>query len=121
MKKTEWRGLEYPPEYIKKKNAGQMQLVIYTDVREEQVDSNEIVYCATEITMPVGVADYGSIVSSVINAHYSADTMQAIINNHLIGEGEEYFAEMQEYRLYAKTLARKIVNEINKESEVSNG
>lgn len=76
---------------------------------------------AVEITMPVGVIDYGSIVSAIIDSHYTNDQMQAIVNNHLIGEHEDAFDEMQEYRAYAKRMARQIVEEINGGEEASNG
>lgn len=40
---------------------------------------------ATAITLPVGICDYDTIVSSIINARYTSDKMQAIQNNY-IGE-----------------------------------
>lgn len=83
------------------------QLIVYVDVRQEGEE-----WFAVEITMPVGVLDYGSIVSAIIDSHYSNDQMQAIVNNHLIGEHEEAFEEMQQYRVYAKQTAKSIVEEI---------
>ena len=89
-----------------------MQLTLYVDV--EHIVTEEVVdeWHAVEITMPVGVLDYGSIVSAIIDSHYSNDQMQAIVNNHLIGEDEKAFNEMQEYRVYAKQTARYIIEEI---------
>ena len=121
MRKTEWRGQECPPTYLTRNNGGQLQLIIYTDVRQETGENEQVTYVATEITMPIGIVDYGSIVSAIIDAHYSFDQMQAIVNNYLIQEHLDEFQEMQDYRLYAKEIARMIIEDINKESEVSDG
>lgn len=121
MRKTEWRGQECPPTYLTRNNGGQLQLIIYTDVRQETGENEQVTYVATEITMPIGIVDYGSIVSAIIDAHYSFDQMQAIVNNYLIQEHLDVFQEMQDYRLYAKEIARMIIEDISKESEVSDG
>lgn len=121
MRKTEWRGQECPPTYLTRNNGGQLQLIIYTDVRQETGENEQVTYVATEITMPIGIVDYGSIVSAVIDAHYSFDQMQAIVNNYLIQEHLDEFQAMQDYRLYAKEIARMIIEDISKESEVSDG
>ena len=121
MRKTEWRGQECPPTYLTRNNGGQLQLIIYTDVRQETGENEQVTYVATEITMPIGIVDYGSIVSAIIDAHDSFDQMQAIVNNYLIQEHLDEFQEMQDYRLYAKEIARMIIEDINKESEVSDG
>lgn len=121
MRKTEWRGQECPPTYLTRNNGGQLQLIIYTDVRQETGENEQVTYVATEITMPIGIVDYGSIVSAIIDAHYSFDQMQAIVNNYLIQEHLDEFQEMQDYRLYAKEIARMIIEDISKESEVSDG
>jgi homospermidine synthase len=106
---------------LTRNNGGQLQLIIYTDVRQETGENEQVTYVATEITMPIGVVDYGSIVRAIIDAHYSFDQMQAIVNNYLIQEHLDEFQEMQDYRLYAKEIARMIVEDISKENEVSNG
>lgn len=121
MRKTEWRGQECPPTYLTRNNGGQLQLIIYTDVSQEIGENEQVTYVATEITMPIGIVDYGSIVSAIIDAHYSFDQMQAIVNNYLIQEHLDEFQEMQDYRLYAKKIARMIIDDISKESEVSDG
>ena len=121
MRKTEWRGQECPPTYLTRNNGGQLQLIIYTDVRQETGENEQVTYVATEITMPIGIVDYGSIVSAIIDAHYSFDQMQAIVNNYLIQEHLDEFQEMQDYRLYAKEIARMIIEDISKESEVIDG
>lgn len=68
--------------------------------------------------MPVGVVDFGSMVSAIINAEYSNDSMQAIINNYLVGSDKVSFNKMQEYRNYAKVLASKVTMDIKKGKEI---
>lgn len=122
MKKTPWSGTECPLAYTVRRNAGLLQLTIYVDVMHEAGEEGQSdIWTAVEITMPVGVADYSSIVSAIIDSHYSNDQMQAIVNNHLIGEHEEEFEEMQQYRLYAKQTAKDIVEDLEKGKEVGNG
>lgn len=66
------------------------------------------------MTLPIGVLDYGSIVSAYINNRYPFDSMQAIINNHLLGdeEHETEYEEMQQYRKKAKRWAKEIIERI---------
>lgn len=120
MKKTEWRGQDCPPLYEMQRNGGMMQLTIYANVHQEEPadkDGSELQteadWVADALTLPVGVMDYGSIVSAYINAKYNNDQMQAIVNNYLAGEDTEKFEEMQAYRVWAKTTARQIVGEIS--------
>lgn len=69
----------------------------------------EMVYsvCQVRIPQPIG---YDTIVNAIISAAYPADKMQAIINNHLLeadnAEHEQEFAEMQEWRKTAKSVAK---------------
>lgn len=113
MQKTEWSGLQCPPLYTERLNGGQRQITVYADPQEPQSEDGSTQWTATAITLPVGVYDYGSIVSAVINARYSGDQMQAIINNHLIDSHEGEFNAMQEYRLYAKRVAKEIIEDMD--------
>jgi uncharacterized protein YejL (UPF0352 family) len=83
MNKTKWTGQECPPNYTVKHNAGQLQLTLYTDIKEETTSDGVKQWTATQITLPVGVTDYGSIVSAIINSHYTNDQMQSIMNNYI--------------------------------------
>lgn len=144
MNKTKWTGQECPPNYTVKHNAGQLQLTLYTDIKEETTSEGVKQWTATQIFMPVGVTDYGSIVSAIINSHYSNDEMDATMNNYLQetdlstliellrntqnfnklrhamstwldGRDESAvseYADMQNYRKYAKQTARQITDEI---------
>ena len=72
-------------------------------------EETEVVYsvCQVRIPQPIG---YDTIVNAIISAAYPADKMQAIINNHLLesdnAEHEQEFAEMQEWRKTAKSVAK---------------
>lgn len=127
MKKTDWRGQECPPLYEVRRNGGMLQLTLYADPRQinneeerehsGQIDTNQ--WVADALTLPIGVLDYGSVVSAYINNRYPFDSMQAIINNHLLGD-EDHEAEyeaMQEYRKKAKEWAKEIVSNFNIETE----
>lgn len=126
MQKTEWRGQECPPLYTERLNGGQRQITIYIDAHEEQPqgesgDEAQPQWVATAVTLPVGIQEYDSIVSAIINAKYGYDKMQAIVNNHLTGDDETHEAEysaMQEYRQWAKQRAREIVSEINNNNNI---
>ena len=120
MKKTEWRGQNCPPLYEVQRNGGMLQLTLYTDPRQENEDNAEreepVIsnqWVADALTLPIGVLDYGSIVSAYINNKYSSDSMQAIINNHLLGDDdhEAEYEAMQAYRKKAKEWAKEIIRE----------
>ena len=54
---------------------------------------------------------YSSLVSAIIVDKYPSDVMQAIINNHLLGDDEEHeqeYNEMQAWRRTAKEVAKRI-------------
>lgn len=63
-----------------------------------------------------GARTYGGITDAIICDHYPADKMQAIINNHLLeSESKEHqaeFAEMQAWRVKAKSVAKEVVTMI---------
>lgn len=82
-----------------------------------QIDTNQ--WVADALTLPIGVLDYGSIASAYINNRYTFDSMQAIINNHLLGDEdhESEYKAMQEYRKKAKEWAKEIVSNFNIETE----
>ena len=63
-----------------------------------------------------GARTYDSIVNAIVCDRYPADKMQAIINNHLLeGESKEHeaeFAEMQAWRVKAKSVAKEVLTMI---------
>lgn len=56
--------------------------------------------------------NYGEIVDALIRRKYPNDKMQAIMNNYLMDQTDEHiaeFLEMQEWRKFAKSYAKSIV------------
>lgn len=56
---------------------------------------------------------YERVVAAIVNAEYSSDQMQAIINNHLFDstdtEHEAQYTAMQEWRTLAKKVAHEVI------------
>lgn len=72
--------------------------------------------CSMENVDVSGTRTYDGIVNAIVCDHYPADNMQAIINNHLLeSESKEHqaeFAEMQAWRVKAKSVAKEVVTMI---------
>jgi hypothetical protein len=72
--------------------------------------------CTMENVDVCGTRSYDGIVNAIVCDHYPADKMQAIINNHLLEseskEHEAEFAEMQAWRVKAKSVAKEVVTMI---------
>lgn len=72
--------------------------------------------CSMENVDLSGTRTYDGIVNAIVCDHYPADKMQAIINNHLLeSESKEHqaeFAEMQAWRVKAKSVAKEVVTMI---------
>lgn len=72
--------------------------------------------CSMENVDVRGTRTYDGIVNAIVCDHYPADKMQAIINNHLLeSESKEHqaeFAEMQAWRVKAKSVAKEVVTMI---------
>lgn len=98
---------------------GLRQYTIAFDVQQiSNEETEEIQYVWSEAVFPKGTPTYGMVVSAIIHGRYSDNDMQAIINNHLLEDGnEEHEAEwsaMQEWRATAKSMAKQILEEIQK-------
>lgn len=72
--------------------------------------------CTMENVDVSGTRTYDGIVNAIVCDHYPADKMQAIINNHLLeSESKEHqaeFAEMQAWRVKAKSVAKEVLTMI---------
>nr|DAQ89530.1 MAG TPA: hypothetical protein [Caudoviricetes sp.] len=72
--------------------------------------------CSMENVDVSGTRTYDGIVNAIVCDHYPADKMQAIINNHLLEsdskEHQAEFAEMQAWRVKAKSVAKEVVTMI---------
>lgn len=77
--------------------------------KDKKTTTTRKAYAAYIIRIPQPIG-YDNIVNAIISAAYPADKMQAIINNHLLeadnAEHEQEFAEMQEWRKTAKSVAK---------------
>lgn len=70
--------------------------------------------------LPLTETDYDILVSSIIRSKYSADSMEALLNNYLSdrsAEHENEWNEMQAWRQIAKEQAREIINAYTEEYE----
>lgn len=92
------------------------KLRINFDIEEENVKNEQGEYTqykaySIRVSMPI---NYSDIVSSIINAGYPEDEMQAIINNHLADSSdltnESEYEMMQFWRKHAKEIAQEVVD-----------
>lgn len=88
---------------------GMKQYTIAFDVKETEDGQ----YQWSEVTLSPGIPSYGVLVSAIVRGRYTDDEMQAIVNNHLLDDGnEEHEAEwdeMQAWRAEAKKVAKEIL------------
>lgn len=88
---------------------GKTYLISFNEQIQKLDDITMYNYDSVRIDKPL---DYSKIVSSIINDKYDNNAMQAIINNHLIGDTEEHeleFQIMQEWRQIAKQVAKQVL------------
>lgn len=88
-----------------------MAMICFDETEKPASEESESVIYVYEMVRVPFPYDYASIVSAIINDHYSNDRMQAIINNHLLeanDEHEEEFREMQAWRAHAKEIGHLI-------------
>ena len=95
------------PNFVEQKIFfGQKNRTINYEVKELAEGGYEF----NSIALPPAVWDYGIIVDRLIKEHYPNGQMEAILNNYLLDPSDEQskakFNEMQEYRNYAKELAK---------------
>ena len=90
---------------VQKKYGNAKEYTIYYNEREDEYGITVDV-----MLIPLGQWDYGIIVDRLIKEHYPNGQMEAILNNYLLdptdSEFKAKFNEMQEYRNYAKELAK---------------
>ena len=108
--KFEQKGYVIPENGIDTvKNGKEMQVRFHIEKDASEGASEDAFECES-VVVPRW-AEYGDVVSAIIDDRYPADKMQAVINNHLLGdeskEGE--YEEMQAWRAEAKRVARLVV------------
>lgn len=105
MKNTSY-DIEPPKFVVQRILYGQKNRTINYEVEELEGGGYEFY----SIALPPAVWDYGVIVDLTIKEHYPNGEMEAILNNYLLDPSDEEskakFNEMQEYRNYAKELAK---------------
>ena len=96
---------------------------VFFDIQKQKAETSkdgEVIVpdgmCTMENVDVFGTRTYDGIVNAIVCDHYPADKMQAIINNHLLeSESKEHqaeFAEMQAWRVKAKSVAKEVVSMI---------
>ena len=79
---------------------------------DEQTEETRTIYEAYAVRVDRPIT-YERVVSAIVNAEYSTDQMQAIINNHLLDatdtEHEAQYTAMQEWRTLAKKVAHEVI------------
>ena len=94
-----------PNQFVPKKKVGKNYIVMLSDSTEgEKVVVDQFVF-------PFDPKDYDRVASHIVRERYSADKMEALLNNYLF-DAEKYkdeFDAMQKWRSFAKESAKKII------------
>lgn len=94
---------------------GLRQYTIAFDVQKSGNNEQEM-YNWSEVTFDIGKPTYSQLTAAIIQSRYPQDDMQAIINNHLLEddnvEHQKEWVEMQEWRVEAKKIAKKILAQL---------
>lgn len=115
-----------PFKFTLRRNGGMLQLTLHFGIELAEPEHRDDLpdgapefmrrYKFHQVTLPIGIMDYGSIVSAVFNEVYTNNQFQAIMANHALDpEDEEHeteFRQMQEFRKYAKQYAKDVLAEI---------
>lgn len=108
-------GSDRPQQIQYTVKLGLRQYTIVFDIQELEHE-NETTYQWSEATFDLGKPTYAQLVAAIVQSRYSNDDMQAIINNHLLEDGDtEHEAEwsaMQAWRAEAKVRAKEILEEL---------
>lgn len=112
--KTWNQGNEIPKAVVVFRHLGMPVYTLNYHLEEVDGDDDNNKYRWASASLPAGCDDYASAVSALINNEYDANEMQAIINNYLLepedAESLAEFRKMQEFRAYAKGIARAFVD-----------
>lgn len=105
---------ERPEPFETIRSVGTMITVIRFNVKESE-DKEQGMWQSDEVTFahrePLADDDYGPLVAALVRARFSADAVEAILNNYLGGSkaGQEEFDELQLWRDEAKRTAREVL------------
>lgn len=108
-------GNEKPANIEMKLRLGQRQFTINFNI--EKLKKQAYKYRWQSVKLEPGVWAYGPIVNAIVTERYPEDTMQAIVNNYLMEprttEAEAEMQAMQDWRAYAKEVAKDCLTEIS--------
>lgn len=105
---------EKPNPFETIRSVGAFITVIRLNINESE-DQEQGVWQCDEVTYghkdPLAESDYGPLVSTLVRARFSADEVEAILNNYLGGHeaGVEDFEELQRWRAEAKQMSKDIL------------
>ncbi len=112
---TKMTGSIEPQQIRYKIKLGLRQYTIAFDIQQSETDDQNQ-YQWTETTFDLGRPTYSQLVAAIVQSRYPSDDMQAIINNHLLEDGNsEHEAEwnaMQAWRAKAKSMAKEILTQL---------
>jgi hypothetical protein len=115
MKVTVNSGCYLPNTITTGVKLGRKQYTIAFDIQPIGEDGVEY-YQWTEAVFDPGIPDYNELVAALVTGRYSSHQMQALINNHLLEDGneehEKEWQEMQMWRAESKKRAKEILAEI---------
>nr|DAD87613.1 MAG TPA: hypothetical protein [Siphoviridae sp. ctAUQ2] len=108
-------GNDQPQQIRYKIKLGLRQYTVAFDIQELE-EGGESKLQWSEATFDLGKPTYSQLVAAIVQSRYPNDDMQAIINNHLLEDGDaEHEAEwdaMQAWRVEAKAKAKEILEEL---------
>lgn len=109
-------GNDIPQRVSWEKRLGVKTYTVVVDIQEEIIDDERNKhYRWSEIHFDPGVLEYSMLVAAIIRSRFSADDVEAIVNNYLEDQTEEHTAEwiaLQSWRHSAKETAKEILTEI---------
>lgn len=73
------------------------------------IEKTDDVYSYEYVVIKLGNWNYGGIVSAVVRSRYSQDDVEAIILNGGDEEHRAKYEELQEWRKFAKQLAKSVL------------
>lgn len=105
--------IKYQPEPAEwQAIAGQPARRILFGKRTEEQETEGQETGRYSVTVPLAQWDYDHIVTIIIRSRYSADQMEAILNNQVADATSKHmaeFEEMQEWRKLAKRTAKEVL------------
>jgi len=112
---TKMTGSIEPQQIRYKIKLGLRQYTIAFDIHKSETE-DQGQYQWTEATFDLGQPSYSQLVAAIIQSRYPSDDMQAIINNHLMDDGnsehETEWKKMQAWRAESKNMAKSILAQL---------